>query len=176
MHGSPLGEDETKYVKRQYGWPEDAKFLRPQQRVRTLREGLTSSPRCVRTSAPRLRRREAADDCGDTLRVIAFITDPEVTSHIPITSVSRPTFPIAPRVHHPTTSVWIGASCGCMTVIARPSSAPHTRMVPSTPAVITCALLLSNCPARTVPRCLGTRSPRVRLPSPRCEPCRRCRW
>ena len=27
VHGSPLGEDETKYVKRQYGWPEDAKFL-----------------------------------------------------------------------------------------------------------------------------------------------------
>ncbi|HEV7557249.1 MAG TPA: transketolase, partial [Kofleriaceae bacterium] len=29
VHGSPLGEDEIKYVKRQYGWPEDAKFLVP---------------------------------------------------------------------------------------------------------------------------------------------------
>ena len=28
-HGAPLGEDEIKYVKRQYGWPEDAKFLVP---------------------------------------------------------------------------------------------------------------------------------------------------
>ena len=28
-HGSPLGEDEIRYVKRQYGWPEDAKFLVP---------------------------------------------------------------------------------------------------------------------------------------------------
>ncbi|HSN29022.1 MAG TPA: transketolase [Kofleriaceae bacterium] len=28
-HGEPLGEDEIKYVKRQYGWPEDAKFLVP---------------------------------------------------------------------------------------------------------------------------------------------------
>ena len=30
VHGSPLGEDEIKYVKRQYGWPEDAKFLVPE--------------------------------------------------------------------------------------------------------------------------------------------------
>jgi transketolase len=28
-HGEPLGEDEIKYVKRTYGWPEDAKFLVP---------------------------------------------------------------------------------------------------------------------------------------------------
>ncbi|MBV9126366.1 MAG: transketolase, partial [Planctomycetes bacterium] len=26
-HGAPLGEDEIKYTKKQYGWPEDAKFL-----------------------------------------------------------------------------------------------------------------------------------------------------
>ena len=29
VHGAPLGEDEIKYVKRAYGWPEDAKFLVP---------------------------------------------------------------------------------------------------------------------------------------------------
>jgi transketolase len=29
VHGSPLGDEEIKYVKRQYGWPEDAKFLVP---------------------------------------------------------------------------------------------------------------------------------------------------
>jgi transketolase len=29
VHGAPLGEDEIKYVKRQYGWPEDARFLVP---------------------------------------------------------------------------------------------------------------------------------------------------
>ncbi|HEY1559015.1 MAG TPA: transketolase [Kofleriaceae bacterium] len=28
-HGSPLGEDEIRYTKKQYGWPEDAKFLVP---------------------------------------------------------------------------------------------------------------------------------------------------
>ncbi len=28
-HGAPLGADEIKYTKRQYGWPEDAKFLVP---------------------------------------------------------------------------------------------------------------------------------------------------
>jgi len=29
VHGAPLGDDEIKYVKRQYGWPEDARFLVP---------------------------------------------------------------------------------------------------------------------------------------------------
>src|ERR1051325_7935720 len=29
VHGSPPGEEEIKYVKKQYGWPEDAKFLVP---------------------------------------------------------------------------------------------------------------------------------------------------
>jgi transketolase len=29
VHGTPLGDDEIKYVKKQYGWPEDAKFLVP---------------------------------------------------------------------------------------------------------------------------------------------------
>ena len=29
VHGAPLGEDEIKYVKKQYGWPDDAKFLVP---------------------------------------------------------------------------------------------------------------------------------------------------
>jgi transketolase len=28
-HGTPLGDDEIKFVKKQYGWPEDAKFLVP---------------------------------------------------------------------------------------------------------------------------------------------------
>ena len=28
-HGTPLGDDEIRYVKKQYGWPEDAKFLVP---------------------------------------------------------------------------------------------------------------------------------------------------
>jgi transketolase len=29
VHGTPLGPEEIKYVKRQYGWPEDAQFLVP---------------------------------------------------------------------------------------------------------------------------------------------------
>jgi transketolase len=29
VHGAPLGQDEVKYVKRAYGWPQDAKFLVP---------------------------------------------------------------------------------------------------------------------------------------------------
>ncbi len=40
-HGSPLGEDEIKLTKKAYGWPEDAKFLVPEEataHARTLAE------------------------------------------------------------------------------------------------------------------------------------------
>jgi len=39
-HGEPLGEAEIKLVKRNYGWPEDAKFLVPDGVVNHFREGL----------------------------------------------------------------------------------------------------------------------------------------
>ena len=32
-HGSPLGEEEVRLTKRFYGWPEDAKFLVPDEVV-----------------------------------------------------------------------------------------------------------------------------------------------
>ena len=39
-HGEPLGEAEVKLVKRNYGWPEDAKFLVPDGAVNHFREGV----------------------------------------------------------------------------------------------------------------------------------------
>jgi transketolase len=39
-HGSPLGEDEVRLTKRFYGWPEDAKFLVPDEVVAHFREGM----------------------------------------------------------------------------------------------------------------------------------------
>ena len=39
-HGSPLGEEEVKLVKRNYGWPEDAHFLVPDGVYECFQEGL----------------------------------------------------------------------------------------------------------------------------------------
>ncbi len=39
-HGEPLGEEEVKLVKRFYGWPEDAKFLVPEEVRENFREGI----------------------------------------------------------------------------------------------------------------------------------------
>ena len=39
-HGEPLGEDEVKLAKKNYGWPEDAKFLIPDGVRETFREGI----------------------------------------------------------------------------------------------------------------------------------------
>ena len=39
-HGEPLGEEEIRLTKRNYGWPEDAKFLVPDDVVEHLRDGI----------------------------------------------------------------------------------------------------------------------------------------
>ena len=39
-HGEPLGEDEVRLVKKNYGWPEDAKFLVPEGVRENFREGI----------------------------------------------------------------------------------------------------------------------------------------
>jgi transketolase len=39
-HGEPLGEDEVRLAKRNYGWPEDAKFLVPDGVLEHFREGI----------------------------------------------------------------------------------------------------------------------------------------
>jgi transketolase len=39
-HGEPLGEEEVRLAKRNYGWPEDAKFLVPEGVLEHFREGV----------------------------------------------------------------------------------------------------------------------------------------
>ena len=39
-HGAPLGEDEIKLAKKFYGWPEDAKFLVPDEVLKNFRGGI----------------------------------------------------------------------------------------------------------------------------------------
>jgi transketolase len=39
-HGEPLGEEEVRLVKKNYGWPEDAKFLVPEGVYEHFREGI----------------------------------------------------------------------------------------------------------------------------------------
>jgi transketolase len=39
-HGEPLGEEEVKLTKKAYGWPEDAKFLVPEEVRQNFREGI----------------------------------------------------------------------------------------------------------------------------------------
>jgi transketolase len=48
VHGAPLGEDEIKYVKRQYGWPEDAKFLVPEGVYDHFARGIGARSRSTR--------------------------------------------------------------------------------------------------------------------------------
>ena len=46
-HGEPLGEEEVRLVKRNYGWPEDAKFLVPEGVVEHFREGVGKRGRAL---------------------------------------------------------------------------------------------------------------------------------
>lgn len=39
-HGEPLGEEEIKLTKRNYGWPEDAKFLVPKEVLKHFEDGI----------------------------------------------------------------------------------------------------------------------------------------
>ena len=49
-HGAPLGEDEIKLTKRNYGWPEDEKFLVPDAVYENFRNGLGSRGQNLRES------------------------------------------------------------------------------------------------------------------------------
>ena len=39
-HGAPLGEEEVRLTKRNYGWPEDAQFLVPDEVLQNFRDGI----------------------------------------------------------------------------------------------------------------------------------------
>jgi transketolase len=47
-HGEPLGEDEVRLAKRNYGWPEDAKFLVPDGVYGRFREGIGARGKALR--------------------------------------------------------------------------------------------------------------------------------
>jgi transketolase len=47
-HGEPLGENEVRLTKKNYGWPEDAKFLVPEGVYEHFREGMGRSGRALR--------------------------------------------------------------------------------------------------------------------------------
>jgi transketolase len=47
-HGEPLGEEEIRLTKRNYGWPEDAKFLVPEEVPTHFKEGLGKRGRALR--------------------------------------------------------------------------------------------------------------------------------
>jgi len=47
-HGEPLGEEEIKGAKRNYGWPEDAKFLVPDGVYQRFQQGIGQRGRAVR--------------------------------------------------------------------------------------------------------------------------------
>ncbi len=49
-HGEPLGEDEIRATKRNYGWPEDAKFLVPESVTENFRNGIGARGAKVRKS------------------------------------------------------------------------------------------------------------------------------
>ncbi|HEY6248875.1 MAG TPA: transketolase, partial [Candidatus Angelobacter sp.] len=49
-HGEPLGEDEIRLAKRNYGWPEDAKFLVPPEVLENFRNGIGKRGKELRTA------------------------------------------------------------------------------------------------------------------------------
>ena len=53
-HGEPLGEEEVRLTKRNYGWPEDAKFLVPEGVLEHFKEGIGTRGRALRTQWEKL--------------------------------------------------------------------------------------------------------------------------
>ena len=68
-HGKPLGEEEIRLTKRRYGWPEDAKFLVPDEVRAHFRDGIGSRGHALREAwmASFERYREAHPELADAL-------------------------------------------------------------------------------------------------------------
>lgn len=60
-HGEPLGEDEIRLAKRNYGWPEDAKFLVPPEVLENFRNGIGKRGRELRTAWEAMLEKYAKD-------------------------------------------------------------------------------------------------------------------
>ena len=70
-HGEPLGEDEIKGAKRFYGWPEDAKFLVPDEALAHYRTAVERGQRYEREWSELWERYER----DDKARAIAFLAE-----------------------------------------------------------------------------------------------------
>jgi transketolase len=53
-HGEPLGEDEVRLAKRSYGWPEDARFMVPDEVVQHFAAGVGARGRAARAAWEKL--------------------------------------------------------------------------------------------------------------------------
>lgn len=70
-HGEPLGEDEIRLTKQRYGWPEDAKFLVPEQALEHAREAVARGAEAERQWQARLEEYlQAHPDLGREWRQI----------------------------------------------------------------------------------------------------------
>ncbi len=71
-HGEPLGEEEIRQTKRNYGWPEDAKFLVPEGVREHFAAGVGARGRALRTGweATLRRYREAYPDLARELELM----------------------------------------------------------------------------------------------------------
>ena len=77
-HGEPLGDEEVRLAKRNYGWPEDAKFLVPDgvyehfaaesAHAAQRPAGMDGTLRCVPGTVPRARNRDRPDAATRTSR------------------------------------------------------------------------------------------------------------
>jgi len=71
-HGEPLGEDEIRLAKRNYGWPEDAKFLAPPEVLDNFREGISKRGKELRTAWEAMLERYKKDfpELAENLRLM----------------------------------------------------------------------------------------------------------
>jgi len=73
-HGEPLGEEEIKLAKRNYGWPEDAKFLVPEEVRENFRNGIGKRGRELNAAWKQLfeRYKKEFPALAETLRLMQY--------------------------------------------------------------------------------------------------------
>ena len=92
-HGEPLGEDEIRLAKRNYGWPEDAKFLVPPEVPENFRNGIGKRGKELRTAWEVMLEKYKKDfpALAENLRLMQYRELP------PQWDKDLPTFPADPK-------------------------------------------------------------------------------
>lgn len=92
-HGEPLGEDEIRLAKRNYGWPEDAKFLVPPEVPENFRNGIGKRGKELRTAWDALAEKYKKDypELAEHLRLMQHRELPQGWDK------DLPTFPADPK-------------------------------------------------------------------------------